>query len=251
VRLLVALLVLAVLAYLGACVALYLMQRSLLYFPQPRALGLQALDAFRRDGVLLQLTVRPRPGPRALLYFGGNGEDVSASVGPLAAAFPDRELVLLHYRGYGGSEGVPGEEAIAGDALALHDRVHAAHPDVVVVGRSLGSGVALRLASQRPVERVVLVTPYDSVLALASARFPMFPVGLMLRDKFESWRYAPRVGAPVTLVVAELDELIPTASSERLRGRFAPGQAQWRVIAGAGHNTLSDDPAYVRALAGD
>jgi hypothetical protein len=246
---LAAFLVLAAVLYLGACAALFFLQRSLLYYPQPRALGTQALEPFRRGDTLLQLTVRPRPGPGAVLYFGGNGEDVSGSLGPLAAAFPDRELVLLHYRGYGGSGGEPSEQALAEDAAALFDRVHAAHPDVVVVGRSLGSGVAVRLASTRPVSRLVLVTPYDSVLALAQAQFRAFPVGLLLRDKFESWRYAPKVAAPVLVLAAERDEVIPAASTARLVAHFAPGQARLVVVPRASHNTISDEPGYPGLLA--
>lgn len=246
---LAAILALVLLLYAGLCIALYCLQRSMIYHPQPRMLGTQALERFQRGDTVLQLTVRPRPGPGAVLYFGGNAEDVSGSLGPLVAAFPDREIVLLHYRGYGGSGGQPSEEAFADDAAALFDRVHAAHPDVVVVGRSLGSGVAVRLASTRPVARLVLVTPYDSVMAIAQSLFRAFPVGLLLKDRYESWRYAPKVSAPVLIVAAEHDEVIPAASTARLGTRFAPGQARAVVVAGAGHDTIADDPAYPRLLA--
>jgi len=234
--------------YLGACAALFFLQRSLLYYPQPRALGTQSLDSFQRGDTRLQLTVRPHAGPGAVLYFGGNGEDVSASVGPLAAAFPDRELVLLHYRGYGGSGGQPSEQALADDAAALFDRVQARHPDVVVIGRSLGTGVAVRLASTRPVSRLVLVTPYDSVLELARAQFRAFPVRLLLRDKFESWRYAPQVAAPVLVIAAEHDEVIPAASTARPVAHFPAGRARVAVVPRTSHNTISDDPGYPRLL---
>jgi len=239
-----------VVLYVLACAGLYRLQRSLLYFPQPRGLGLQSLERFERDGTPLNLTVRPHAGPGAVLYFGGNGEDVSASLATLAAAFPEREIAMLHYRGYGGSGGEPGEDAIAGDAQALFDRVHARHADVVVVGRSLGTGVAMRLASVRPVARLVLVTPYDSILGVAQRRFWMFPVGLLMTDRYESWRYVPAVKAPVLIVAAEHDEVIPAASTERLRARFPAGQARYVVVAGAGHNTISDDAGYARLLAG-
>lgn len=237
-------------AYLAICAALFFGQRRLIYFPQPRGLGpAVAAGSFVNDGVRLQLTVRPHAGRGAVLYFGGNGEDVSGSLAPLAEAFPGRELVLLHYRGYGGSEGRPTEAAIAADAAALFDRVHAAHPDVIVVGRSLGSGVAARLAGTRPVAGLVLVTPYDSVLGIAQAQFPWVPVGLLLVDRYESWRYVPAIKAPVLLLRAERDEVIPAASTERLRTRFAPAQLRYVVVPGAGHNTISDDPAYAAELA--
>ena len=248
---LVAILALVVVAYAAACGALFWFQRSLVFFPQPRALGTQALDSLRNGDTRLQLTVRRHAGPGAVLYFGGNAEDVSSSLPTLLDAFPGREIVMLHYRGYGGSAGEPGEEAIAADAAALFDSVHAQHPDVVVVGRSLGSGVALRLASTRPVSRVVLVTPYDSLVEIAQSHYRMFPVHFLMRDKFESWRYVPKVTAPTLIIAAGHDEVIPAASTQRLRARFAPGRVDYVLFPDAAHNTISDDPAFARALAGE
>lgn len=198
----------------------------------------------------LTLTVRTIPGEKALIYFGGNAEDVSASLPSLTAAFPEHALYLLHYRGYGGSSGKPSEAALHRDALALFDKVYAEHARVTVVGRSLGSGVAIRLASVRPVTRLVLVSPYNSILELAARQFPYLPVRWLLLDKFESWRYAAAVQAPTTLVVAEHDEIIPAASSLRLQSQFAKDVARYQVIPGAGHNTISNSPAYLQALRG-
>jgi pimeloyl-ACP methyl ester carboxylesterase len=249
-RMLTLILIVVAVAYFGFCVALFTMQRSFQYFPTPRRLGpTQLAGTFQNGDTLLQLTVRPHAGPRAVLYFGGNGEDVSSSVDPLVAAFPDREIVMLHYRGYGGSAGTPTEAALTADAAALFDKVHALHPDVIVIGRSLGTGVAVRLASTRPVSRLVLVTPYDSLLGIAQRQFPGFPVSWLLADKYESWRYVPQVTAPTLILAAELDEIIPAASSERLRSRFPPAQVRWILVKGASHNTIQDDASYVRALA--
>ena len=236
--------------YAGLCLALYVMQRSFQYFPTPRRLGpTQMAGTFLSGDTLLQLTVRPHAGPGALLYFGGNGEDVSSSVAPLLAAFPEREIVMLHYRGYGGSAGRPSEADIAADAAGLFDKVHAQHPDVIVMGRSLGTGVAARLASTRPVAKLVLVTPYDSLLGIAERQFPVFPVKYLLIDKYESWRYVPKINVPVLILAAEHDEVIPASSTETLRARFPAGQVTWVMVPGASHNTIGDDPLYVRALA--
>lgn len=244
------LIVVLVALYAVACVLMYFAQRSFQYFPTPRRLGAtQMAGTYERAGTLLQLTVRPLAGPGAVLYFGGNAEDVSGSVGSLAAAFPDREIVALHYRGYGGSAGLPTEADIAADALGLFDKVHAEHADVIVIGRSLGTGVAARLASQRPVSKLVLVTPYDSLLGIAQRGFPMFPVRWILIDKYESWRYVPGIQAPVLILRAELDETIPASSTEQLAARFPAGQAQLVVVPGASHNTILDDPMYVKSLA--
>jgi uncharacterized protein len=237
--------------YALACLAIYLTQRSLIYFPQPRRAGagtpvmtLQVKDA------RLEVSTRPAAGPRAVIYFGGNAEDVSGSLPQLAAAFPDHALYLLHYRGYGASTGSPSEQALVADGLALFDHVRGQHANVTVIGRSLGSGVAVHLAGERPVARLVLVTPYDSIAGIAARQFPWFPTSVLLADRFESFRYAPKVTAPTTVITAEHDTLIPAWSSDKLLTRFAPGVARHVVIPSSGHNDLSDSAAYAAALSG-
>lgn len=250
-RLLIGVVVAVGLVYVGLCAALYFFQRSLIYFPQHRGFGFgDATAKLSVAGAELQMSVRPRAGAKGLLYFGGNAEDVSASLASLSNAFPDYALYLLHYRGYGDSSGKPSEAALTSDALALFDKVHAEHPSVVVVGRSLGSCIAIRLASTRPVSRLVLVTPYDSLQELAAQQFPYIPVRWLLLDKFESWRYAPHVSAPTVILAAERDEVIPRSSTERLYSRFAPGVASYKVIAGVGHNSISESAAYLPSLKG-
>jgi pimeloyl-ACP methyl ester carboxylesterase len=134
------------------------------------------------------------------------------------------------------------------DALLLFDRVHAEHPNIIVMGRSLGGGMAVRLASQRPVIRLVLVTPFESLAGVAASLYPYFPVRWLLRDTYDSGSYAPRIAAPTLIIAAELDEVIPRWSTEQLYARFPKGAATMTVIPGGGHNTLSDSPLYVEAL---
>ena len=248
-RWLVAVLLLVALAYLGLCGVLYAYQRSMIYFPQAAApaAGLES-RIVEMNGERVHVGVRESGGRGAVLYFGGNAEDVGYAAPDLAAAFPGRALYLMHYRGYGDSSGKPSQAGIVADALALYDLVQPLHPGIVVIGRSLGSGVAARLASVRPVARLVLVTPYDSLVGIAQKQFPVFPVRWLLIDKYESWRYVPRITAPVLILRAESDELIPAASTEALRDRFPAGQVRY-VVVPASHNTILDDPLYVRALA--
>ena len=130
----------------------------------------------------------------------------------------------------------------------MFDRVHAQHPEITVVGRSLGSGVAIHLAAQRPLARLVLVTPYDSIQALAVRQFPWVPVRWLLQDKYESWRYAADVTAPTRLIEAGLDEVVPAQNTARLLHQFRPGVATLTRIDGAGHNTIDNSPDYLTAL---
>ncbi|MGH8856154.1 MAG: alpha/beta hydrolase [Telluria sp.] len=245
----ITILLLGLAVYAVACLALYFLQRSLIYFPPAAAaFPAPATSTLEVPGAVVKVSERPHAGDKALIYLGGNAEDVTASLPLLDAAFPQRALYLLHYRGYTGSSGSPSEQALVADALALFDRVARQHQDIVVVGRSLGSGIAVQLASQRPVARLVLVTPFDSLPDLAAGQFPFFPVRWLMRDKYACAQYAPHVSAPTLIVAAGDDEFIPARSTGLLLSRFAPGVASMRVIRGTGHNTISSSPDYIPAL---
>ena len=230
------LLVLILAAYLAMCALVFFRQRSMLYFPQAFEGGtVLALDGGARVGV----TLHEEPGSGAVIYFGGNAEAVGYSLPELQAVFPGQSLYLMHYRGYGATPGEPTEEGLFNDAQALYEYVRARHPQVTLVGRSLGSGIATRLASMKAVDRLVLVTPYDSMAAVASHHFRWLPVRLLLRDRYDSASYAPKVNAPTTILAAERDEVIPRASSEALYRSFRPGLATFQVAPGVGHNDIS------------
>jgi pimeloyl-ACP methyl ester carboxylesterase len=232
------------LGYLAACLALFIFQRSMIYYP-PTAAALRApqLSTLDVPGAKIRVAERAHPGPQAVLYFGGNAEDVSLSLPLLNQTFPDRALYLPHYRGYAGSTGKATEQALVADALALYDRVAALHPHILVIGRSLGTGVALQVASRRKVDGLVLVTPFDSLGEIAAQQFPYFPVRWMLRDTYESWRYAPNITAPTLIIAAQRDEIVPRASTERLLAHFRQGVASMEIVEKAGHNSISDKPA--------
>ncbi|KAA0980436.1 alpha/beta hydrolase [Pseudomonas sp. ANT_H12B] len=248
-RTLVSLVIIVVVVYLALCAALFVFQRALIYFPQPRAIETTTTPlTLSVDDEHVLVSVRPREGPNALIYFGGNAEDVSRSLSEFSQAFPDHALYLLHYRGFGGSSGAPSEEAIARDAMTLFDLVYASHPHIAVVGRSLGSGVAVRLASLRPAARLILITPYNSLGELAARQYPIFPVKWLLKDKFESWKYAAHITVPTLLIAAQNDEVIPGSSTERLYTHFAKGVASLKVIPGVGHNSISESPEYLKLL---
>jgi len=235
-----------VVAYLLAGVALYATQRNYIYVPVPRDSAQPAITLATDAGDVF-VSTRELAGPKALVYFGGNAEDVSQTVPELALAFPDRAIYALHYRGYGGSAGSPSEKDIVADGLALFDRIHADHGDLEIIGRSLGSGVAVQVAAARPASRLVLVTPYDSLVAVGAAQFPVFPVRWLMKDRFDSAARAPGLRLPTTLIVAGRDEVVPMASTRRLQAAFRPGIARWVDLPGEGHN-FDMTPAYLAAL---
>lgn len=237
--------------YLSICLVLFAFQRLLIYQPQPSSINDPAsIMRLPMTDANLVVSIRPHVGPKALIYFGGNAEDVSRRLPAFSKAFPDYAIYLLHYRGYGGSSGSPSEAALGEDAKAIFDKVYIDHTSTVVVGSSLGTGVAVQLASQRPVSRLILIMPYDSIQDIAERWFPYIPVNWMLRDKFESWRYAPHIQVPTLIVEAEHDEVVPNTSTRQLYTRFATGVATFKVIPGANHDTITANPQFIAILRG-
>jgi uncharacterized protein len=170
-------------------------------------------------------------GPDALVWFGGNAEDVGARAERLASTLPGRTSYLVAYRGYGASDGRPSERALVDDGLALVREVATRHPRVAVVGRSLGSGVAVQVASRLGcdpatrdlVDALVLVTPFDSVRSMVRHHAGGLPLDVLLGDHFRSDLHVGAVTAPVTVVRAGRDVVVPPASTDRLVRLLPPG----------------------------
>jgi len=241
-------LTIVVAVYIGLCGVMFFMQRSLIYMPTPATPAHDAAMVLDVPGARLRISSQPHDGPKAVLSFGGNAEDVAYSIPELAAAFPDRAIYALHYRGYSGSGGTPSEAALRSDAKAVFQMVHDRHPDVLVIGRSLGTSLAIQLAAEEPVSRLVLVTPFESILTIAARVVPFLPVRWLLADPYESWRYAPRVTCPTTIIVASNDEVVPIVDTRRLFEAFKPGVATMVMIDGADHNSVSSREEFWDAL---
>jgi len=236
-------------AYLSLCAWLFFTQRSQIYFPVPESNppGAQSIRLQSGDATL-KIWVIERPGPRAVVYFGGNAEDVSANLASFASAFPEHSLYLVNYRGYGGSTGSPSESALVADANAVYDHLHGRYPEISVMGRSLGTGIAVQLAASRELRRLVLVTPSDSLANVAGAHFPMFPVAFLMRDRYDSVNRVRAIRTPVLAVIAGDDEIIPRARSEALVNSFPQSQIRVTLLDGATHNSIDLYPGYLRAV---
>jgi fermentation-respiration switch protein FrsA (DUF1100 family) len=185
-------------------------------------------------------------GAATVLYFGGNAEDVLYTA-ESARQLHARRLLVTCYRGYGGSPGRPSQAALFADALAIYDqalrRPGVAPEEIVVMGRSLGSGVATYLASRRPVRAAILVTPFDSMVAVGQRHYPFFPVRAMLRNPFPSDELARRTAAPALILAGDRDDIIPAQHAERLYAAWA-GAKELHVLHGAGHNDIEQHPDY-------
>lgn len=246
-KILLTIAILLVICVLGAC-GLRTLQNRMLYMRTPESHPPDG-DAFwmPRGDVTLKIW-RLHPNARdALIYFGGNAEDVAGNLPEFDRAFADRAVYLVNYRGYGGSGGSPSEAALVGDAAAVFDWVKARHESVVVMGRSLGSGVATALAADRPVERLVLVTPFDSIAKVAGDHFTSVASSLV-SDRYDSAQRMSRVHADVLVVVAEHDEVVLRARTDALIAAIKPASRHVVLIPQATHNDLGRYPQYLNSV---
>jgi alpha/beta superfamily hydrolase len=154
------------------------------------------------------------------VYFGGRSEEVSWVARDAGKLFPGMAVLAVNYRGYGDSHGDPAEEHFVEDGRMLFDwlseRHHVDPKRIAVVGRSLGSGVAVQVAMERDANAIVLITPYDSILAIAKRKFKAIPVEYVLQHKFESIKYAHQLLAPTYVLRAAYDDVVPHSHTDLL-----------------------------------
>ena len=233
-------------------VAMYVGQDRLIFHPQPATdardfSSVASVFMQARDGTLLHAW--HLAGSPLVIYFGGNAEDVSWNMKHVAEQAPGVGWLLVDYRGYGASGGAPSEQALNADAIEWYDHAkqNLQAQRIVAFGRSLGSGVAVRLAAARPVEAAILATPFDSLTNVARYHYPYLPVSWMLKHPFDSVGRAPSIDAPLLCLVAERDEVVPLVHSKRLFDAWK-GPKRWVELRGAGHNSTDDVPAFWQAI---
>lgn len=187
-------LIIVVRMYIIICVILYFFQDSLIFFPQPTLVDILSPNIqslmIPTDGIMLEGYIERSFGTGSVLYFPGNAEEVSPFVGSTAYS---GNLIAFNYRGYGKSTGKPSEEALFHDALVIYDTLVASgfiDPKyTIIIGRSLGTGVASYLASKRPSSGLVLITPFDSLESVAQEKYAIFPIPILLKHRFLSTSY--------------------------------------------------------------
>ncbi len=239
------------LPYALICGYMYMQQRNLVYLPQyTRVPAAQTDFALPRGEITLRGWLVNAGRDRALLYFGGNAESLQLLREPMAQWFPDYSVYLIAYRGYGASDGRPSQDALIDDAVALFDLAQQddGQRPITAIGRSLGSGVAAGLASQRPLERLVLVTPFDSLVEVAARHYPWLPVHWLMRERYPAAEHLAGFDRPLLVVRAGRDEVIPAANTDRLLATL-PKSTQVLDLADSGHNFDLFGPATGPTLA--
>jgi uncharacterized protein len=193
---------------------------------------------------------RPPAGPRILvLGFGGNawnGENVASYLHEL---YPEADIAAFHYRGYRPSTGSPSAQALVEDApLVLDSAVERVKPGkVVAVGFSIGSAVAASLVKRRDIDGLILVTPFDSMKALAGDLYPWLPVGLLFRHEMNAVEFLDGANVPLAIVAAERDEIVSPRRTQELREQVS-NLVYDRTIAGAGHNDIYARSDFQQAM---
>jgi uncharacterized protein len=214
--------------YVGLVGALYFCQRSLMYFPitqrtEPADAGLpqaQEVVLDTSDGeTVIAWHVPPKADMPIVIFFHGNGDSLVGRAGRFREITADGAgLLALSFRGYAGSTGHPTEDGLHHDAMAAYEFAAARYSPnrIVLWGYSLGSGVAVALAAERPIAKLVLEAPYTSAADIAASIYPFVPVRLLMKDQFHSDEQIQKVRAPILIVHAEHDRTIPIFFGERL-----------------------------------
>ena len=230
--------------YLLLCLSLFIFQRDLIYFPAKKYPHNYDSQLFYIDGENIEVIILNKGKKKGVLYFGGNAESVLHSADYYIKDLPDATVYLVNYRGYGGSSGVPKESILYSDALHIYDHIKEKHRNISVIGRSLGSGVATYLSANRDIDKMLLITPFDSIENVAKSLYPIFPISLLLRDKFDSIGRVKSITATTLILLAQYDKVIPFKNSKQLINAFPKSQIKVNIIKDSGHNNLSMNSDY-------
>jgi uncharacterized protein len=243
------LLIAALVGYVGLVALLYVTQRALQYFPErfrtaPAAAGLPQAEEVVLDTAdgehVIAWHLPPRGEKPVILYFHGNGASLRWRVDRFRALTADGTgLVALSYRGYGGSSGSPTEPGLLNDASAAYAFTIARYQParIALWGESLGSGVAVPLAAEKPVGHVILESPFSSAADVGAGRYWFVPVRLLMKDQFRSDLRIGKVTAPVLVLHGERDRIVPIVLGERLYALITAPKRFVR-LPDAGHNDI-------------
>jgi pimeloyl-ACP methyl ester carboxylesterase len=242
----------------------YFFQEKLIFYPQiiteanarniKKAYpNIEEITITTADNINLKGWFIKHPGAEKtplIIYFGGNAEETSNLIHK-SHEITGYSLALMNYRGYGLSEGTPSEKNLFKDAINIYDyfskRGELDPGNIILMGRSLGTGVAIYLATQRPIRKIILVSPYDSVVSLARRSFPYLPVSLILKHRFDSISRAPEITIPMLALIASDDVTVPPAYSLRLTEKWG-GEYRLKRIAGANHNSIDSNKLYWKSI---
>lgn len=233
-------------AYLATLAILFAMQSRFIY-PAPQekvepALGFEAVELMTPDGIDLTVHWRaPEVGKPVVVWFHGNASSLAGSTMETAVlAEKGYGVLLAAYRGYGGNAGEPSEQGFYDDgrtAMKFLAEQGIAPADTVIGGTSIGSGTATQMAMEYSPGALILVSPFASLTDVASDAMPIFPVRLLLRDKFDNAAKLAELDTPVLVQHGTADNVVPFAQGKSLAA--TANEATFEEYEGAGHDLSS------------
>ena len=202
-------------------------------------------DGNRLHGIHIRPASAGQQARTLVVGFGGNAWNAEHAAAALHEIYPEAHVIGFHYRGYRPSTGSPSAAALIDDApLVLDLAIDRVRPErIVAVGLSIGSAVAASLGNRSGVDGVILVTPFDSLKAVAAQLYPWLPVGLLFKHELHTVELLGTAQVPVAIVAAERDEIIPTERTDALRAAV-PNLVYDRTIERAGHNDVHHGPEF-------
>lgn len=242
--------------YLIASFLLYIFQDKMIF----QGMELDAGHEYSFDRPFTEVNMRMEDGgtinalffeneePKGLiLYYHGNAGNL-AGWGFVAEDFIDLgySVAIMDYRGYGKSQGKRSQKTILSDAIEFYDHFlkEYSHSNIVLYGRSLGTGIAAYVASERPVDKLILETPYYNFTSLVQSHVPVFPAGPALKYKFPTNKYVKNVDCPVYIFHGTEDMIVPFKQGKRLFESMDENQATMYIIEGGEHNNLANFKEY-------
>jgi uncharacterized protein len=250
--LLLKLLLFVVAAYCCAVLWMWIRQEHYLFVPKHYD-PFPEFESFRWDRVINDV---PHQGwfldkgkTNTFIYHGGNAEDLAGHC-EIFWNNLDANVLLVNYRGYGQSAGKPGETEMVSDCLEIYDLFCAETgtppENIFLMGRSLGTGVAIQVAAARPAAGLILVTPYENIAAIVRFQYPWLPLRRMLRHPFAAIDFAPNIKIPALVILAQFDEVIPAESGRKL-GEALGGETEIITLP-TGHMDINEHPDYFKAI---
>ena len=246
--------------YVGVCLAMMLLERRLVYQPPPRRFAPLTSSSCEdvwfsaADGTKLHGVFFPAPESQTVvLYCHGNGEDVAQglSLGNRLRSQLGANVFLFDYRGYGRSDGTPDEDGVLQDGLAaqrwLAERSQCRPDQIVLIGRSLGGGVATNLAARQGARGLVLQNTFADMSATAATHYPWLPVRWLMRNRYPSEQRISTYQGPLLQSHGTADRLVPYSHGRRLFDACPSEDKQFFTIEGGGHND-PEPPEYEAAL---
>jgi esterase/lipase len=219
-------------------ILLYIFQRDLLFIPQKYITHKYSEQIFINNNQKINIITLNEGKKDAIIYFGGNEENVVLNAPYFKKSFPNHTIYMFEYPSYGKSTGKATQENIFENSKLIFDKIQSKHQNISTIGRSLGTGVAIYLASKKPIYKLALITPYDTITNIAKDRYPIFPISFLIKDPFNSLKYITNIKSDILILLASSDKVIKHKFSYNLINHISKNKSIIKTIPKTTHSTI-------------